>query len=164
MIFLTVGTQLPFDRLTRTVDEWCESRDTHVFGQIASPGPNGYHPRHFEWEEFLKPAEFDARVSACELVIAHAGMGSIITALAKEKPILVMPRRAQLQEQRNDHQIATARRLGELGKIAVAMDEAELVERLDRLDELKAAGAIGPYAQDSLIEAVRGVIFPGGAR
>lgn len=161
MIFLTVGTQLPFDRLTRAVDAWAGGRrDVEVFGQIADPGPSGFVPENFDWKPFLEPAEFDEMFNRCELVVAHAGMGSIITALSTRKPILVMPRRAELKEQRNDHQVATAKHLRELGKVAVAMDEAELIQRLERLEDLTASGAIGPYAQESLITAVRGVVFP----
>jgi len=58
-------------------------------------------------------------------------MGTIITALELDKPILVMPRRGDLGETRNDHQLATARRLHALGLIEVALDEAELRSRLD---------------------------------
>lgn len=162
MIFVTVGAQMAFDRMIRAVDEWAGAHGrTDVFAQI---GPAEYTPRHIAHTEFLEPPQFAERAKSASVIVAHAGMGSIITALTMGKPILVMPRRGDLRETRNDHQVATAKRLGELGKVAVAMDERELVERLGRLDELTAAGAIGSHAQDSLIEAVRGVIFPPQAR
>ena len=158
MIFVTVGAQMAFDRMIRTVDEWAGSNGrTDVFAQI---GPAEYTPRHIAHTNFLEPPQFAERAKAASVIVAHAGMGSIITALTMGKPILVMPRRGDLRETRNDHQIATATRLSELGKVAVAMDETELAYRLERLEELTAAGAIGAYAQDSLIAAVRGVIFP----
>lgn len=162
MIFVTVGAQMAFDRMIRAVDQWARDngRDD-VFAQI---GPAEYTPEHIEHVGFLEPPEFTERARAARVIVAHAGMGSIITALTLGKPILVMPRRGDLRETRNDHQIATAKRLSELGKVAVAMDETELVERLGRLDDLTAAGAIGPYAQDSLIAAVRGVVFPNQGR
>lgn len=69
-----------------------------------------------------------------------------------------MPRRASLGEQRNEHQLATARHLLKLGKIAVAFDEDELVDRLNRLNELRVLAATGPYASESLINALRGFI------
>lgn len=162
MIFVTVGAQMAFDRMIRAVDEWAgKASRTDVFAQI---GPAEYTPRHIAHTGFLEPPQFAERAKSASVIVAHAGMGSIITALTMGKPILVMPRQGDLRETRNDHQIATARRLSELGKVAVAMDETELVERLGRLDELTATGAIGPYAQDSLIAAVRGVVFPTQAR
>ncbi|MFI4915945.1 MAG: glycosyltransferase [Phycisphaerales bacterium JB060] len=157
MIFVTVGAQMAFDRMIRAVDQWAgDNGRNDVFAQI---GPTDYVPEHIEHTGFLEPPQFAERARAADVIIAHAGMGSIITALTMGKPILVMPRRGELRETRNDHQIATAERLGGLGKVAVAMDEKELIERLGRLDELAVGGAIGPYAQDSLIAAVRGVVF-----
>ena len=162
MIFVTVGAQMAFDRMIQAVDQWAGTTGrTDVFAQI---GPAEYTPRHIAHTGFLEPPQFTERARSASIIVAHAGMGSIITALTMGKPILVMPRRGDLRETRNDHQIATAKRLSELGKVAVAMDETELVERLGRLEELAAAGAIGPYAQDSLIAAVRGVVFPGQGR
>ena len=85
-------------------------------------------------------------------------MGTILSALQWEKPILVMPRRASLGEQRNEHQLATARRLSELGKVNVAMDEIELRSKLDRLGDLRAREKIGAFASADLITALRDFI------
>ena len=78
-----------------------------------------------------------------------------------QKPILVMPRRASLGEQRNDHQLATARRLSQIGKVDVAVDEGELRQRLEALDTLKPRDAIGPYASGELTDAIRAFIAEG---
>ena len=82
-------------------------------------------------------------------------MGTILSALHYGKPLLVMPRRAGLGEQRNDHQLATAARLLEMGKINVAFDEQELMHKLDRVDELAAGASIGPAASEELLAALR---------
>ncbi len=74
--------------------------------------------------------------------------------MSQAKPILVMPRRASLGEQRNDHQLATARRFKETNRIMVAMDENELSEQLDRLGALPEASRIGPYASAELLSAI----------
>lgn len=109
MIFLTLGTQLPFDRLVRAVDEWCGARGRDdVFGQIADPGDTGYRPQHFDWVAHLPPEDYTTRFASARLIVAHAGMGSIITAMERGKPIVLMPRRADLGEHRNEHQLATA--------------------------------------------------------
>lgn len=156
MIFVTVGAQMPFDRMVRAVDEWATARGrTDVFAQISE---TDYRPKHIEWTAFLEPAEFRERVEQSRVLVAHAGMGSILTALESGKPILVMPRRGDLRETRNDHQVATAERFLSLGKVAVAMDEHELPTRLDAIDQLSATGRISPWASDRLIQAVAGFI------
>ena len=153
MIFVTVGTDLPFNRLVRTVDNWArENMRKDVFAQI---GQTDWRPSYIEHVPFMQPPEFNTRFSQASIIIAHAGMGTILSALRYEKPILVMPRRATLGEQRNEHQLATAKRLLAMDKIHVAFDEAELHERLNRLDELQARGRTGSYATPALISALR---------
>lgn len=163
MIFLTVGTQLPFDRLVRAADAWAGARGrADIFAQIAAPGPGGYVPKNFMHTAHVTPQEFEARCRAAPLIIAHAGMGSLITAMTFGKPIVVMPRRGHLGEHRNDHQFATAAKLGDRPGVRVAEDEAALAAALDALLAEGAGGAGGglaPFAQSSLIEAVRGAIL-----
>lgn len=156
MIFVTVGTELPFNRMVRAVDQWArETRQTEIFAQI---GHSDWAPSFIPYRRFLEPPEFARNFAAASLIIAHAGMGTILSALHFGKPILVMPRRAALGEQRNDHQLATAHRLLELKKIQVAFDETALIETLSKMDELRPREIIGPYACNSLIAAIDGFI------
>ena len=159
MILVTVGTDLPFDRMVRVIDRWAAERGRDdLFAQI---GEGGWQPPHIPHAEFLDPVEFKERLLAARVIVAHAGMGSILTALHHAKPILVMPKRASLGEQRNEHQLATARRMKSLGKVEVAFDEDELMVQLDRLDELSCAGPIEPHASGGLIEGLRTFIHEG---
>jgi UDP-N-acetylglucosamine transferase subunit ALG13 len=156
LIFVTVGAQMPFDRMVRTVDEWAHLRGrSDVFAQI---GCTDWTPRHIEFVHLLEPDDFRLRVRKADVIVAHAGMGSILTALEAGKPILVMPRRGDLKETRNDHQVATARRFGDQGRVAVAMDEHELAQRLDELSSLGSSAPISNGASPRLIDAVRSFI------
>ena len=166
MIFVTVGTQLAFDRMVKGVDEWAGSRGrTDVFAQI---GPTAFKPRHLQAQDFITPAECREKMLASRAIVAHAGMGTIIGALELGKPLLIMPRRASLGEQRNDHQLATARRFAELGQVTVAFDENELSARLDELETMAFKDRISPYASPRLLAAVRAFIkgeaLPGPVR
>ena len=153
MMFVTVGTQGQFDRLIRTVDELAGGRArTDVFAQI---GPSDFCPKHIRTKRFIDPAEFRYYVELANLVIAHAGMGSIITALELGKPIMVMPRRASLGEHRNDHQVATAKRFAEQGRIMVAFNEKELVDKLDQLKSFGDAAPLGAKVSPHLIATIR---------
>lgn len=153
MIFVTVGTQIPFDRLLRTVDEWADaSQRDDVFAQV---GESRYTPRRIEAVPTLTPADFSARFEAASAVVAHAGMGTILGCLQYGKPVIVMPRRASLGEHRNEHQLATARRLGERGLVHVAMDEDELLTYLERVDRLEPLGRISDQASPELLAAIR---------
>lgn len=159
MIFLTVGTQLPFDRLVRAVDDWCAvSAPCAVFGQIGEPGRAGYRPKHFDWWPFVDPEEFRRRFDQASVIVAHAGMGSIITALLHQKPIVIMPRRDDLGEHRNDHQYATAKSFANRPLVHVAMTEQELPAQIDmalKSPAAKAGEGLGRFAERSLIEAIQ---------
>ena len=159
VIFVTVGTQVHFDRLIQTVDEWAGLRGrSDVFAQI---GPSTYRPKHIQARRFMDPMEFRKRVELATAVIAHAGMGSIITALEFGKRIIVMPRQANFGEQRNDHQMATAKRFAELGRIIVAFNEQELLEKLDQLDLFRETEGVSAQASPCLIAAIRTFIEKG---
>lgn len=153
MLFVTVGSELAFDRMVRVVDEWAgETGRTDVFAQI---GNTTWVPSFIEHEKFLEPAEFARRFEAADHIVAHAGMGTILTALKAGKPILVMPRRARFRETRNDHQVATVRRLLETGWIHAAMGESEFRSKLHELDNLHAHDKIAPHAGSDLLDAIR---------
>jgi UDP-N-acetylglucosamine transferase subunit ALG13 len=156
VIFLTVGSSDPFDRMVRAVDEWAATRGrTDVFAQI---GKAQYEPRHIEAVRFLSPSEFRERVRTAQLLVAHAGMGSIITALEVGRPVIIMPKRACLGEHRSDHQVATAKRLGQRQGIIVAWDEKDLVTKLDREGRLRTPTVIAPQASAELIATIRAFI------
>ena len=131
MILLTVGTQLPFDRLVRAVDRIAADLDEPVFGQI---GPASFIPQHMEWVETLAPAEFDQRAGRARLLVSHAGTGSILAAQRHELPVIIMPRRASLGEHRNDHQLATANGLTGRAGIYVARDADDIAALIARTD------------------------------
>ena len=156
MIFLTVGSADPFDRMVRAVDEWAASRGrTDVYAQI---GVGQYQPRHIQAVRFMSPAEFRERVHAAQLLLAHAGMGSIITALEAGRPMIIMPKLPRLGEHRNDHQVATAKRLGQRQGIIVAWDENDLVTKLDSEAQLSNPTMIAPAASPELIATLRAFI------
>lgn len=157
MIFVSVGTQLTFDRLIMAVDGWAGAAPgREVFAQI---GPSRLRPRHIEHAQFVSPEECRERMLAAKAIVAHAGMGTILTALEMGKPLLVMPRRASLGEHRNDHQLATAHRFAELGRIKVAFGESDLLLRLAELDRIEAQPRISSYATDEFVAALRAFIL-----
>jgi UDP-N-acetylglucosamine transferase subunit ALG13 len=157
MIFVTVGEQLPFDRLIRAIDEWGGTSKKEFFAQI---GRANYTPKHISFKAFLTPEEFKGKFMAAEVIVAHAGMGTIISALEFNKPIIVMPRQAELGEHRSNHQFSTAKRFLELNYITVAFNEAELKAKLENIAELlynvKRLQAIGP--SPLLIKTIRDFI------
>ena len=132
MIFLTVGTQFPFDRLVRAVDEAFDNGlfDEEIFAQI---GQTSYKPRNFDSIISLEKNLFDEHIRNSSSVISHAGVGTITLALDNQKPLLVMPRLKTYGEVVNDHQVAIAQKFEELGHILVAYQEKQLLQKIIEL-------------------------------
>lgn len=152
MIFVTVGTQLAFDRLIVAIDQWAENNGhAEIYAQI---GPTNYSPKNFPNSRFLSPQEFNDKVKESRLIISHAGMGTIITALQYRKRLLVFPRIAEKGEHRNNHQISTAKKLIERKLVDVAMNEEELNVYLNSGGFI-TGGQISPFATPELISAIK---------
>ena len=166
MIFVTVGNTDPFDRLIRAVERWSIAR-TPREDICAQIGAGEFVPTSFPTDRFLDPLAFESRFKGAELVISHAGMGTIITALELGKPLLVMPKRASLGEQRNEHQLATVEHVCGKNSIWVAHDEHEFPAVLDRLlgtirlenDGITKRGKVP--ASSSLLDFVRAFVHQG---
>lgn len=161
MILVTVGSQLPFCRLVRAVDAWCAATGrSDVIGQVGALGADHYRPKHFKWDQFIAPGRFDELTAQADLIIAHAGMGSIIGALRNAKPIVIMARRASLGEHRNEHQLATASRFSGRQNVYVADDEIALPATLERVvGSAASAAAISPFADPKLTASLRRFIL-----
>ena len=131
MIFVTVGNMDPFDRLVKAIDHWALTNpiDEKVFAQI---GDGQYIPSHCEYVRRMPPDDFEKSFREASLVVSHAGIGTIITALELGKPIIVLPKRAALGEQRNEHQLATVRHFRRSELMMVADSEADLAGVLSR--------------------------------
>lgn len=129
MIFVTVGTQLPFDRLIKLVDDWAKNHPDKEI--IVQAGSGGFEPTQCELKGFISASEWETLFLSAELVVAHAGMGTIIKCIDAGKPLIVMPRRADLNEHRNDHQLATVGQLKEVENIVIVQNEHELNDALN---------------------------------
>ena len=159
MIFLTVGTQLPFDRLVSAVDKWAaQHSDVKLVAQI---GDSGLRPNQLDWTPYMAAQEFRTCFEAADTIVAHAGMGTILTALDLGKQLIIVPRRAELGEHRNDHQLATANKFKRFSMVNVVLDVAHLGSALEAAQKLPDSIKTSSSASTELLEAVRSFItFP----
>lgn len=127
MIFVTTGTQLPFPRLIRAMNDLAPTLDEPIVAQI---GPDdGAYPA-LEIVGHLSPAAFEEHFSNARAVVAHAGIGTILSAKRLGKPLILVPRRHDQGEHRNDHQMATAREVEGRTGLHIAWEIADLAPLL----------------------------------
>jgi len=136
VILVTVGTQLGFDRLIKAMDDLAPCLSVEV---IAQTGKGTYQPKNMGMRDHIAPAEFEDLVKRSQLIVSHAGIGTVLTAQRFQRPIVLFPRRFSKGEHRNDHQVATVRNLQGRPGLLIAMDETELAARVAEGLALSAA-------------------------
>lgn len=141
MIFATVGTQLPFARLINALDGLVPTLGEEVVAQVGAS--EGAWP-NLDIRRSLTPAEFEDTFTSARVVVAHAGIGTILSAKRYGKPLVILPRRHALGEHRNDHQLATARQVESLPGIHVAWETEDLARLLQTPDLPCATEAQSP--------------------
>lgn len=129
MIFVTVGThEQPFDRLLKEVDELVEKGviTEEVFIQT---GYSTYIPKNCKWSKLLSFDKMDELMERADIIITHGGPATFMSAIAKGKKPIVVPRQEKYGEHVNDHQVDFAR------NVAKRMGTIILVEDVDKLGE-----------------------------
>ena len=148
MIFLSVGTQIGFDRLVKAVDESCIPSKHKVFAQI---GDGSYIPKNFGYERMMSKDEYMEQLSASQIVVSHAGMGNILSSLTAQKPIIVLPRLASFGEHRNDHQLATVKYFKDIEGCFVANSEQDIESLLEEVTAFSFSKEYGEFADMGMI-------------
>ena len=133
MIFVTVGSMLPFDRLIKALDTAVGKGlvDEELFAQVGS---TGYKPRHIRFVSALDRESYIVQFKSAKAIISHAGMGTITMADRYEKPLLAFPRLKRYRELVSDHQVQTARALAKDGYLLMAEASDDLVRKIRELE------------------------------
>ena len=157
VILVTIGSLFPFDRLIRVMDRMRPSWPEQSF--LAQIGHGSYEPANMPFKRMIDAGEFTRAVRSSRLIIAHAGMGSVIAAMEARVPIVILPRRMELGEHTTDHQMATARWLDGKPGIHVAFDDADLAKTIDHALSLDSElSGVPVTAPDKFIAKIRSFI------
>jgi UDP-N-acetylglucosamine transferase subunit ALG13 len=114
----------PFTRLLEAVCELAAQLPQPIFVQFGAA--KSFVCPDCTGVAFLEMGAFAEHVRAADLLILHAGAGSVLHALRAGKTPVVMPRRTSLGELVDDHQFEFSRELEKTGKVLVAHDAATL--------------------------------------
>lgn len=127
MIFVTVGTnEARFDRLLREVARLrLDERLVIQHGHSAPLGPPGA-----QLVAFLPFDDMVATMREARVVVTHAGVGSVMVALANGRRPIVVPRLSSFGEAVDDHQLQLARRFARAGLVTPIESPVSLAEAL----------------------------------
>lgn len=123
MIFVTVGTQKQqFVRLLEMLENSKELKDDEI---IVQAGHTKYESKRLKIFDFISFEEMEKYIEDAEFVICHGGVGSIFTALKKNKKVLVVPRISKYKEHINDHQLEICEQLQKDGYILYLKEDKD---------------------------------------
>lgn len=149
---------LPFDRLIRAMDDWTVSEGrTDVVAQI---GNGAYEPENMKFERYIGQSEFAENMKNADLIVAHAGMGSVITAGRVGRPIVLLPRIQKWGEISTNHQLATANWLRDKPGVFVADTDADLADVIKKAFSVEKEGKarFTPVADKAFTDRLRAAI------
>jgi UDP-N-acetylglucosamine transferase subunit ALG13 len=147
VIFATVGSHptFKFERLLRAL----ETLDGEELEVQYGPGrPPANAAEAAPWMSF---AEIAAHMERASHVVSHAGVGTILCAIAAGHVPIVFPRLHRFEETVDDHQLDLARKLVGTGRVIVVESAEELA---GALREAPARGAASNAGGEALIDAV----------
>ncbi|MDZ3833671.1 MAG: glycosyltransferase [Sphingopyxis sp.] len=124
LLFATVGATLPFDRLVAMVAS-AERRGLTPTRVLAQVGEGGAMPEGLDAVAAMTFDRIRQTLKDADIVVCHAGTGSLITALQAGCHVIAVPRLFELREHYDDHQLEIAGALAERGLVQVARNQAE---------------------------------------
>jgi beta-1,4-N-acetylglucosaminyltransferase len=123
MIFVTIGTAEPFDRLVRAADAL--RLDEEV---VIQTGLGRVQLTNARAVEFIPFDEFRDCIREARVVVSAAGVGTVMTVLMEGKEPVVVPRLRRHHEAADDHQLVFARQVAQAGLVTLVEDESRLAE------------------------------------
>jgi UDP-N-acetylglucosamine transferase subunit ALG13 len=110
---------------------------------------------------FLAFDDIVAKIQAADVVVSHAGVGSILCAIRAGHTPVIFPRLKRFGETVDDHQEELAVALDRQGTAIVARSGEDLVRALQVVPQRSNVTRIGPHG---LVDAVRASVMSSGNR
>ncbi|CQR46193.1 UDP-N-acetylglucosamine--N-acetylmuramyl-(pentapeptide) pyrophosphoryl-undecaprenol N-acetylglucosamine transferase [Paraliobacillus sp. PM-2] len=126
MIFVVLGThELPFTRLLQAIDQLI-AKGIITEQVIAQIGHTHFNSNQMQLHTFLTYEQMDHLYEQADLIVTHAGTGSVISGLKKGKVVIAVPRLMQFGEHNDDHQLQLIDAFERQGHILACRDTNQL--------------------------------------
>ncbi len=137
MILVTLGTQdKSFERLLDAVQKAID--DGYINEKVVvQAGYTTYESKDMEIFDFIPRDKFEELIEECDILITHAGVGSILSGLNNNKKVIAAPRLSKYKEHINDHQLQIVEKFKRLGYILPLDDFEKLGEVIKKSKKFK---------------------------
>ena len=153
--FVSVGNaNQPFARLLEIVSTLAE-QDELPLPVVVQHGYTPFVSVVCEAIAFMSMDDFSNHVQNAELLILHAGAGSMIHACQAGKVPVVMPRRACFGEHIDDHQVELVEAFEQAGLVINVTDEKDLSGAAMRAIKVQSEQKKGKREEPMMIDMIR---------
>ena len=160
LILVCVGaSEYRFDRLLKMVDELCDEKILKGSEIVAQIGSTDYEPRNYKSFHLLGRDEFQEYMEKSDLIITHAGTGSVIPPLKLGKKVIVVPRLEKYKEHLDDHQLELSDVFTSAGYTLSANSKEELIDALEHIETFtpKVFKSNNSYVNQLVIDFIEGI-------
>lgn len=138
-VLVTIGSMVEkkFTRLFKVIDELCDEGVLDGKQIIAQVGFDAYQSPNYRCFDMIADEQFKQMIEESDLIIAHAGTGTVISSIKKGKKVIIFPRMAKFDEHYDDHQLELAELFTKQGYVLQATDKNELKMCIHNLDSFE---------------------------
>lgn len=161
MILICVGSsEFKFDRFLKIIDELCEESVINGDDVIAQIGNTSYYPKNYKYFDLIGADEFKKYVEESDLIITHAGTGSVVPAIKLSKKVIIFPRLSEYNEHQDNHQLELTECFIKAGYALSATNKDELIESIKMIDSFKPNTFISnkEVINDYIIDYIEGTV------
>ncbi len=145
LIYVTVGlNDFPLDPLFEAMDAYAGETGERVVMQV---GRSRFEAKHAETFSFVSKEAAEAYYEESRLVVCHAGIGSILGGMTRNKPLVLLPRTVLVPDSEDDQQAIVAEKVRSMGRGVVVNDISELRDKIREAERLE----FPPYAKSTAL-------------
>lgn len=135
-ILVSIGSMVEkkFTRLFKAIDGLCEEGVLDGSLINAQVGFDNYCSKYYKCFDMIPDEDFKRMLDEADLIIAHAGTGTVISSIKKGKKVIIFPRMAKYDEHYDDHQLELADLFTAKGYVLQARTKDELKKCILEID------------------------------
>lgn len=135
LILVCVGaSEYKFDRLLKIIDELCDEKIIEASEVVAQIGYTNYIPKNYRYFDLIEREQFQEFIDKADIIITHAGTGSVIPPLKLGKKIIVFPRIEEYKEHLDNHQLELSEVFTSEGYTLCAENKEQLINCINNID------------------------------
>ena len=126
---------------------------------VMQIGRSRFEAKHAETFSFVSKEE--AYYEESRLVICHAGIGSILGGMTRNKPLVLLPRTVLVPDSDDDQQAIVAEKVRSMGRGVVVNDISEIRDKIREAERLEfppyvKSTALSDFVADLLLRISKG--------